>query len=171
MYHLMIPARTLPLPAWHAIFQITSFFRLYVNSSKKGKICHLTLWLTPSLPHVLFADTVATREPPSLPPHRVSRIIWMAPHKTDYSITPRKPGINFINVLRTAFTFLDPKREKKILMTWLSSFSLRSYGRKSCAKYVGEIDTRLDVLCDFDFQYFGRVCCSLNRTESRLINF
>jgi hypothetical protein len=68
MYHLMIPARTLPLPAWHVIFQITSFFRLYVNSSKKGKICHLTLWLTPSLPHVLFGDTVATREPPSPPP-------------------------------------------------------------------------------------------------------
>jgi len=30
---------------------------------KKGKECHVTLWSTPSLPHVLFGDTVASPRP------------------------------------------------------------------------------------------------------------
>jgi len=37
-------------------------------------LCHVTLWLTPSLPLVLFGDSF-----PCSPPPRVSRFILMAP--------------------------------------------------------------------------------------------
>ncbi len=44
----------------------------------------------------------------------------------------RTPGVNFINVLCTAFTHVDPKRLKKTVMSALSfcTFGLREH--KSC---------------------------------------
>jgi len=45
-------------------------------SSKIDKKWHVIFWLTPSLPHVSFGDTVVTPHP--TPKVSVSRIIWMA---------------------------------------------------------------------------------------------
>jgi len=68
---------------WHFSFQNTSFqlaleqknviFLSPKKQFKKGKKCHETFWLTPSLHLVLFGDNVATSSP------KVSRIFWIAP--------------------------------------------------------------------------------------------
>jgi len=51
----------------------------------------------------------------------------------------KKPGINFINVLRTAFTRVDPKRVKR---HWQLDWVLTLWGAtgvKAAHKYVDEI--------------------------------
>ena len=47
------------------------------NSPKYKHIAYVTVWLTPSLHHVTFCDTLL----------RVSGIIWMSPHKSLIHVT------------------------------------------------------------------------------------
>jgi hypothetical protein len=53
-----------------SIYKKLPFSWLFVVkfSSKIDKTWHVTFWLTPSLPHVLFGDNVATTKP--LPPNK-----------------------------------------------------------------------------------------------------
>ncbi len=51
------------------------------------------------------------------------------------------PGLNFINVLRTAFTLIDPKSVKNTVKSKVSFYTFGIYGRKSCLLNIGEIDT------------------------------
>jgi len=80
-------------------------------------------------------------------------------------------SLNFINVLRTAFTHVRPQKCKKILMTWLSflrfwapqvvsHFTLFGSARaKAVHKHVGEIDPKLTAIdsrfTNYD-AFFGR---------------
>ncbi len=53
-----------------------------------------------------------------------------------------KPGVNFSNILRTAFTLVDPKSVKRY---WQLDWILTLWGAtgiKDARKYVDEIDTR-----------------------------
>ncbi len=55
-----------------------------------------------------------------------------------------KPGVNFINILRTAFVHAEPKSVKDSQV--VSLFALSGFSGFACAKaaskYVGEIDPR-----------------------------
>ncbi len=44
----------------------------------------------------------------------------------------RDPGLNFINVLRTAFMLVDPKSVKNTVKSYLSFYAFWIYWRKSC---------------------------------------
>ena len=55
------------------------------------------------------------------------------------------PGLNFINILRTAFTLVDPKSVKNTLKSSVSFYAFGIYVRKSCTFNVDEIDTRLPL--------------------------
>jgi len=50
-------------------------------------------------------------------------------HKMLMKLTP---GLNFINVLRTAFTLVDPKSVKNTVKSSVFFYSFGIYGRKSC---------------------------------------
>jgi len=45
---------------------------------------------------------------------------------------PATPGVNFINVLRTAFTHVDPECAKKDVKSAVSFGTFGNYERKSC---------------------------------------
>jgi len=60
-----------------------------------------------------------------------------AAHKMLMILTP---GINFINILRTAFTRTDPKCAKKTVKSAVSFGTFGTYGCKSCTENVDEID-------------------------------
>jgi len=44
----------------------------------------------------------------------------------------RESGLNFINVLHTAFTHVDPERAKKTVKSVLSFYAFGLHERKSC---------------------------------------
>jgi len=50
-------------------------------------------------------------------------------------------GLNFINILSTAFTLPDPKCAKKTVKLAVSFGAFGTYERKSCTLNIGEIDT------------------------------
>jgi hypothetical protein len=59
----------------------------------------------------------------------------------------KKSGVNFINILRTAFTYVDPKRVKKIDNLTVFFTLLRSAWVKAVHKWnVDEIEPRSPVL-------------------------
>jgi hypothetical protein len=79
--HVSFGDTYMDIPLWRDTFHIAKYkFKFFLDCSKKetfvqiGRKCHMTHWLTPSITHVLFGDTVATPSP------RVSRFIWMAPN-------------------------------------------------------------------------------------------
>jgi len=43
-----------------------------------------------------------------------------------------KPGVDFNNVQRTAFTLVDPKSAKNTVKSSVSYYAFRIYERKSC---------------------------------------
>ncbi len=52
------------------------------------------------------------------------------------------PGVNFINVLRSAFTLVDPESVKRYWqLDWILTL-LGATGVKAVRKYVGEIEPR-----------------------------
>jgi len=51
-------------------------------------------------------------------------------------------GVNFINVLRTAFTCVEPKSVKKTVKLSVFFLLLGATGVKAIRKYVGEIEPR-----------------------------
>ncbi len=78
MCHLVTLARTPSLP-WRYIFHFSKY-KLFLGHKQlkweiivqiKGKKCHVTLWSTPSLPHVSFGDAVLTPSP-DIPPLSVT---------------------------------------------------------------------------------------------------
>ena len=62
--------------------------------------------------------------------------------KTKSKVTLQRPGLNFINVLRTAFTCVIPKSVKR-LTTSPSFYAFELRVCKSFAKNIDEIDTRI----------------------------
>jgi len=58
-----------------------------------------------------------------------------------FTLLKLRPGLNFINVLRTAFTHVDPECAKKTVKSAVSFGAFGTYERKSCTSNVGEIDT------------------------------
>jgi len=55
------------------------------------------------------------------------------------------PGVNFINILRTAFTLVDPESIKRYW--WLNCIfcAFGIYEHKSCMLNIDEIDPRSDI--------------------------
>jgi len=51
-------------------------------------------------------------------------------------------GVNFINVLCTAFALVDPKSVKNTVKLSVSFYTFGIYERKSCTQNVDEIDGR-----------------------------
>jgi len=51
-------------------------------------------------------------------------------------------GVNFINVLHTAFALVDPKSEKNTAESSVSFYAFGIYERKSCTCIADEIEPR-----------------------------
>ncbi len=51
------------------------------------------------------------------------------------------PGVDFINVQRTAFTLLDPESVKNTVKSLVYFCAFRIYEHKSCTYNIDEIDT------------------------------
>ncbi len=52
------------------------------------------------------------------------------------------PGVNFINVLCTAFVLIDPKGVNNTVKSSVSFYAFGIYKRKSCTKNVDEMEPR-----------------------------
>jgi len=68
------------------------------------------------------------------------------------------PGVNFINVLCTAFALIDPESVKRYWRINCIFCAFGIYERKSCSLNVDEIDSRpyLKSHCGADMQIYER---------------
>ncbi len=77
---------------------------------------------------------------PSLPFHYISKMMVMI-HTPNMPMTMFPAGVDFTNILRAAFTHLDPKRSKMTVKLSVSFALLGSTVVKTARKLVGEIYT------------------------------
>jgi len=87
---------------------------------------------------------------------------------------PFRPGVNFINVLCTAFVLVDPESIKNTVKASVSFYAFRIYERKSRTLNVDEIEPRsiiagyLKTASDKTWKLPGCVCGEELRESQRV---
>ncbi len=61
-----------------------------------------------------------------------AKMLWRSTSISPTILCPTLPGVNFINVLRTAFALVDPKSVKNTVKSSVSLYAFGIYERKSC---------------------------------------